>query len=189
MKFMIQRRYLIATTLAVVTPLSILWLNGATAQDNSNRRTSYVDNDFNRFPVTKETPTGSASGIVMQRAADLRSPADHERDAQTRKLLSDYSQSDDEKQRAKILDELAKLVAEQFDARQEVRETELKDLEEKVRKLRELQQRRAKEKDQIVRDRVRQLLRDVDGLGWGDEGRRYDLSPVTVPRPPVTNNR
>ena len=43
--------------------------------------------------------------------------------------------------------------------RQQTRERELKELEEHVRKLRELHQRRAREKDQIVRDRVRQLPR------------------------------
>ena len=77
-----------------------------------------------------------------------------------------------------MLDELTKVVSDQFDLRQESRERELKELEEHVRKLRELHQRRAKEKDQIVRDRVRQLLRDVDGLGWGDDGPLETSRPV-----------
>jgi hypothetical protein len=87
-----------------------------------------------------------------------------------------------------VLDELTKVVSEQFEVRQEIRERELKDLEEHVQKLRVLHQRRTKEKDQIVRDRVRQLLRDVDGLGWGDDGRprplweEGSLPPFSTPR-------
>jgi hypothetical protein len=137
--------------------------------------------------------------LVIVGKSDHRLQADHERESETRKLLSDYSQTDDEKERAKVIDELTKVVAGQFDIRQEVRERELKELEEQVRKLRELHQRRAKEKEQIIRDRVRQLLRDVDGLGWGGDGdanvpsplsrdnvRLYQTVPVrTLPNVPV----
>ncbi len=76
-----------------------------------------------------------------------------------------------------MLVELTKIVSEQFDIRQSFRESELKEVEEHVRKLRELHQRRAMEKDQIVRDRVRQLLRDVEGLGWGDDDHLAAPSP------------
>jgi hypothetical protein len=102
--------------------------------------------------------------------------AKHARDERTRKLLSDYSRTDDAKERERVLVGLTDVVSDQFDMRQEARERELKELEDHVRQLRVLHQRRAAEKNQIVRDRVRQLLRDVEGLGWSDDGR---LEPST----------
>ena len=192
MKFFIRWRSLVAASVVVLAPLSVLWLNGATAQDNTPRHKnphSIIGRNLPGKPVASP-PAGNAAGNFVYVNSDPRSQADYEHDAQMRKLLADYSQTEDEKQRAKVLDELTKVVSEQFDARQEVRERELKELEEQVRKLRDLQQRRAKEKDQIIRDRVRQLLRDVDGLGWGDEVRAVEhLMPVTVPRPSGTPAR
>jgi hypothetical protein len=90
-------------------------------------------------------------------------------DADTRRLIAAYHQTEDENERARIVKELPILVAKQFDARQQVREQELRQLEGQLRKLQELHLRRAKQRDQIVEERVRQLLRDADGLGWGSD--------------------
>ena len=166
MKRLRNQYFLFPAAIAVLVALSLLGVNAAIAQNDAVRT-------LRLYQEPAKGP-GEANNIQswwgVQRSSDPRSVADFQRQDQTLKLLSDYSQSEDEKQRAKILDDLTKVVSEHFDVRREVREREAKDLEEQVRKLRELQQRRAKEKDQIVRDRVRQLLRDVDGLGWGDEG-------------------
>ena len=170
-------RCLLAVALAVSLPLPAMWLTGATAQDEPVN------------PVLPDLPTFKEAPKNVSRNSDLRSPADDNREGRTRKLLSDYSRTDDEKERAKVLDELTKVVSEQFEHRQESRERELKEVEEHMRKLRELHTRRAKEKDQIVRDRVRQLLRDVDGLGWGDDDRRAPLFPVRQNRQRCAKDR
>lgn len=88
---------------------------------------------------------------------------------QTRDLLSKYRASNDQAERDQLVKELTTVAAQEFDTRQESRSQELKDLEEQLKKLRALHERRAKEKDDIVRDRVRNLLRDADGLGWGTD--------------------
>jgi hypothetical protein len=81
------------------------------------------------------------------------------------------------------------LVAKQFDVRQEARQGELKQLEEQLRKLQELRVRRGAQKEQIVEDRVRQLLRDADGLGWGaDNENSPSLSIDPVLMQPSTPN-
>jgi hypothetical protein len=174
MRNIINQRSLFVAVVAVLAPLTVLWIEGVTAQETARQPPR-------AFPESRR-----------EQSVDLlwgsRTQEAHEREAQTRKLLADYSQTEDEKDRAKVLDELTKVVSEQFDLRQEVRERELKDLEVQVRKLRELQQRRAKEKDLIIRDRVRQLLRDVDGLGWGDDGHVNGPVPVGKPRPPVADS-
>jgi hypothetical protein len=95
---------------------------------------------------------------------------DFERDAQARDLLTRYNETEGQNDREKIVEDLTKIVSAQFDARQDSRELELKQLEEQVKKLRAMHERRAKEKEQIIKDRVRQLLRDAEGLGWGGEG-------------------
>jgi hypothetical protein len=156
-------RYLLTLGLAVLSPLPFLWLMEASAQQG---------------PAPKAQGKWFEARKEVSRNPDPRDQADRDRDERTRKLLSDYSRTDDEKERARVLEELTKVVSEQFERRQEIRERELKEVEEHVRKLRELHQRRAKEKDQIVRDRVRQLLRDVDGLGWGDDGPLEPARPL-----------
>ena len=90
-------------------------------------------------------------------------------DAEIRAVIEAYRQHDGQEEKARIAEALPDLVAKQFDARQLLREGELNQLEEQLRKLRELHQRRAKQRDQIVQDRVRQLLRDADGIGWGSD--------------------
>ena len=93
-----------------------------------------------------------------------------EQESETQRLIAEYGQNEDEKERGWIAGELTKVITKHFDIRQESRDRELKELEEQVRRLRELHEKRAKQREQIVQDRVRQLLRDADGLGWGAEG-------------------
>jgi hypothetical protein len=198
MKCIISRRCLLTVALAVSTPLPSLWLMEATAQDSGVTPGPVREGDRpvfsgsgvlgGPFNNSSSKPVFSGSGVLGDpnnmatvRYAGARSQADYDREVRTRKLLSDYSRTDDEKGRAKVLEDLTKVVSEQFEVRQESRERELKEVEEHVRKLRELHQRRATEKDQIVRDRVRQLLRDVDGLGWGDDGRLRPSLPLPSP--------
>lgn len=90
-------------------------------------------------------------------------------DAQIRELIDAYRQHDGQNEKTRIAEALPDLVAKQFDARQLARENELKQLEEQLRKLQELHQLRAKQRDQIIQERVRRLLRDADGLGWGSD--------------------
>jgi hypothetical protein len=109
-----------------------------------------------------------------------------ERGSEIGKLLAAYRESTDEKERSRLTDELTKAVTEEFDARQKSREAELAQLEEQVRKLGELQRRRESEKTQIVADRVRQLVREADGLGWGGDAGGSDSTfriPGRIPGP------
>jgi hypothetical protein len=98
-----------------------------------------------------------------------------EQESHTRQLMSQYSQLADENQREAIVRELSRVVTQQFDTRQEIRNRELERLEVQIRKLRELHDKRARFRNEIIHERVRQLLRDLDGLGWGAEG--VELAP------------
>lgn len=71
--------------------------------------------------------------------------------------------------RAKLQQTIAELVAQQFDVRQSLRQRELEELTAQITRLRSLHDQRAAQKDRIVADRVSQVTRDAEGLGWGDD--------------------
>lgn len=89
-------------------------------------------------------------------------------DGELHKAIDEYKSAEEKEKPAK-LEAITKLVTEQFDARQKARDTELKELEAKLKKLRDTHAKRESEKDVIIKDRVRQITRDSDGLGWGDD--------------------
>lgn len=73
-------------------------------------------------------------------------------------------------ERADAEKQIAEAVAKQFEIRQALRESQLVELEQQVKRLRTIHAERANQRDRIVSDRVQQLLREADGLGWGDAG-------------------
>jgi hypothetical protein len=68
-----------------------------------------------------------------------------------------------------VLTKLKSAVGEQFDGRQEAKAKELKALEEQLAKLKEIHTKRTQQRDQIVAERVQQILREAEGLGWGSD--------------------
>jgi len=132
------------------------------------------------------TPPGMRAGGMMGMGSMMRvdpilqaeQEALLEQENETQRLIFEYSQTEDEKERGWIAGEMEKVIARHFEIRQASRDRELKRLEEQVRKLREVHQKRAKQKEQIVQDRVRQLLRDADGLGWGGEPGERTSDPL-----------
>jgi hypothetical protein len=89
--------------------------------------------------------------------------------ARTRQLVNDYAKATDEDARAKIKEELAAVVKEHFQLRQALREQELAELEEQVKRLRGLLDKRQEAQQSIIDTRLNQLLHPSEGLGW-DEG-------------------
>lgn len=87
---------------------------------------------------------------------------------QTREFVAQYANTEDEESRRKIKSSIAELLTQQFELQKEVREKELARLEEKVKKLRELLEKRSEMRDEIVQRRVEQLVIDAEGLGWVD---------------------
>jgi len=172
MRCVMNRRMLLSTALILLLPVAGAWLQMAAAQTGKRPKP--------KAPARREAKTGgtgkmadmmrsmiSAETPPLDPAIQAEQEGLAEQENETRRLLADYRQSEDEKERGWTTGELTKAIAKHFDIRQEARERELKQLEAQVRRLRELHDRRTKEKEQIVQDRVRQLLRDADGLGWG----------------------
>ncbi len=100
----------------------------------------------------------NAAGQARQRLSQLQ---------QT--ILQHYMQTKNKPARDRLVDQLTKAVSGEFDVRQQARGKELKALEQELNRLRSIHQQREREKNTIVRTRVRQLIRDKEGLGWGSD--------------------
>lgn len=93
--------------------------------------------------------------------------------------------------------EIKTALGKQFDSRQAARGQELKDLEERVAKLREQLNKREKAKDDIVNSRLDELKSASSGLGWGEEqgpqgpnaGLFFAPPPVPVYQPNLPGER
>jgi hypothetical protein len=81
-------------------------------------------------------------------------------------LLRKLAAADSDANRSAIKTQLKENLGKQFDARQKRHEQEIKTLEEKVKKLKELVLRRQESRDEIISRRLDQVLRDAEGLGW-----------------------
>jgi hypothetical protein len=92
--------------------------------------------------------------------------ADSAMGRQEEQLISRYAASEDPEQRSAIKAELAEQLTNHFSIQEQIRDRELARVEAHVKKLRELTQRRRDAQKTIIEQRLDQLLRDADGLGW-----------------------
>jgi hypothetical protein len=85
---------------------------------------------------------------------------------QSEQLVAKYAATEQAEERGAIKTQLTELLAKHFDVQQQLRERELGRVEARIKKLRELAQKRREAQKTIVEQRVDQLLREADGLGW-----------------------
>ncbi|MEM9658369.1 MAG: hypothetical protein AAF961_08415 [Planctomycetota bacterium] len=103
-------------------------------------------------------------------------------------LVAEYQRSKDPAERKETLGKMLQVAQKHFDVRQALREDELRQLEARVRRLRNLHVRRQSAKDEITRNRVEQLMRQADGMGWGaSTGEAQHDDPFGAPGPPLDN--
>ena len=88
---------------------------------------------------------------------------DYELERQARELAIQYRRASGE-QRAEIKEQLGELVDKHFEVRQQRRRLELKRLEEELERLREAIEARNEARDDLVRQRVAEILGDQGGL-------------------------
>jgi hypothetical protein len=100
-------------------------------------------------------------------------------------LKGEYAKTEGNEARTKVKDKLNAALSKQFDAQQKRRELELDRVEKQVKKLRDLMKRRDEERKKIIENRLDQLVREADGLGWAPPVVRqpgngnYNLLPTT----------
>lgn len=111
---------------------------------------------------------------------DSQFPQAHSRlNRESESLASQYAEATDDEERQKIKAQLAELVGRQFEVQQQIREEEVAQLEARVKKLHDLIEKRKEARRSIVDQRLEQLLREAEGLGWA--GAPSGGSPAFVP--------
>jgi hypothetical protein len=85
---------------------------------------------------------------------------------QAEELARKLGNATPETDKAKIKSQLTEVLDKQFDLRQKRHLEEIKNLEAKVKKLKDLVEKRQENRREIVAKRVDQILRDAEGLGW-----------------------
>jgi hypothetical protein len=105
-------------------------------------------------------------GVLFEGEKDV--PEDEHLETWVSRALSIYAQTDDQESRTKQRDEISKGLDKIFDLRQQQRVKELHDLEARVQKLKVTLDQRAASKAEILKNRLDYLIREADGLGWGD---------------------
>lgn len=105
---------------------------------------------------------GFPSGFTIQQFQEER-----ETDMKAHEIVVKLKEMTDETERAAAVQELTALMTTQFNARQKHRDEELAKLEEQLKKLRAIQQKREAARADIIGERVRQLVRESEGLNWG----------------------
>jgi hypothetical protein len=95
-------------------------------------------------------------------------PEDEHLETWVNQALADYAQTEDQAARKQQRELIAKALDQIFDIRQERRMGELETLEQRVQKLRGTLETREKLKSDILKNRLDYLIREADGLGWGD---------------------
>jgi hypothetical protein len=99
-------------------------------------------------------------------------------------LVREYKGVTDAGKREVIQQRMAESVGEQFDHRQTLRAKQLEALAAQLERLRATHTERENQRDRIVADRVQQLVREADGLGWGDEVGPKDFTIAAPGRGP-----
>jgi len=89
-----------------------------------------------------------------------------------RRLLEQLSETTDEKKKAELTKELTAEIEKSFDTDMKAREEEFSDLEQRVKKLRALLDRRSKAKSDIVALEVKVLVNEAEGLGFSEPSPR-----------------
>ena len=90
----------------------------------------------------------------------------HSLERQSHQLAEKFRASNDEKEKAKIKNDLSDVLSELFDIREKDREEEMKQLNEKLEHLKSVLAERKKKKKEIVDRRLQELIGEKDVLIW-----------------------
>lgn len=111
---------------------------------------------------------------------------DHELEQESRKLVNQLAQSpeNDAEARDQLKAKLRETLDKQFDAQLKLRETEVARIEERVKKLRDVINKRSAARKAIVDRRQQQLIDDAEGLGWSPSGGAGAADPFSAAHAP-----
>jgi hypothetical protein len=85
---------------------------------------------------------------------------------QTEELVRKLAEATPETDKSKIKSQLTEILDKQFDLRQKRHLDEIRELEGKIKRLKELVEKRQENRREIVAKRIDQIMSDAEGLGW-----------------------
>ncbi len=146
---------------------------------------------------------GFPGGFQPGMAPPGQSQADLKFELKSQELVARLKSQTEETQRRATGEEIAALVTNHFNVRQQLRDQELTQMQDQLQKLRLLHERREASRVEIIRDRIRQLVRESEGLNWGgpqvnpqSQPKRYigadpadqRMTRTTSPKPELSAN-
>jgi hypothetical protein len=99
-----------------------------------------------------------------------RSSREGEFNAKVQEALAKYTAAKDDDARQAARKQIQGALTDLFDVRQKEREEEIKQIEERVAKLRETLKKRESMRQDLIEHHLTTLIQDAEGLGWGSEG-------------------
>jgi hypothetical protein len=156
---------------AVANPYSSQGVTSGTAGGRSSGQTRRNSSTMQGYG--SDEGYGSMRGMMGMSGmggsgTSIAVPEDEHLETWVSKALAEYAKTEDKNDRTKRQDEIAKALDRIFDIRQQRRIQELEALEQRVQKLRVTLETREKLKADILKNRMDYLIREADGLGWGD---------------------
>lgn len=97
---------------------------------------------------------------------------DAELELEVENLTAMYAETEEAEAREQLRTQIAGVLGQIFDARHRRRLQELEALESRVSKFRSIIEARQAQKSEIIKGRLDTIVREADGLGWGDGATR-----------------
>ena len=113
--------------------------------------------------VIERAPHGPAGAFVTYGFV----PGDQ---SQSGRIARDLAKAEKEDQKKELRKKLAEILGKQFDQHLQQQQKELADLERQIADLRALLKKRSEARDSIIDNRIDQLVREAQGLGWTTPG-------------------
>lgn len=111
--------------------------------------------------------------------------ADRSLENEIQAALREYARAEQGSRRDDLRGTLSEALQRQFELRQQMRDREIAALEEQIKRLRDVFDKRAAAKQRIVEARLDQLLRAAEGLGWDASIGAPSIELDVVPPPAV----
>jgi hypothetical protein len=118
------------------------------------------------FAPTQNQQGGYVTNYVNDNVVLWQSPQQVSLDHEVTELAGKLSSAKSDSDRSKIRTQIGEILEKQFDLRQKHHVKEIEALESKVKKLKDLVQKRQDNRREIVSKRLDQILSDAEGLGW-----------------------
>lgn len=154
-------------------------------------------------PVTVTTQPGQNFGYAVFSPDNSNAPREVQLNLKITEIIQKYTAAKDDDAKRASRDQLSAALGELFDLRQKQREDEIKQIEDRVAKLRETLKKRESKRQELIEHHLTTIIQDAEGLGWGSDaaganafyarqpgapafgGNRFDVRTVTPLPSPV----